>query len=320
MRQQLKQINAMRQAVRTCLAQFGLMEVVTPISTLMPGGETHLDALPVEFQSIHGSKAVLYLRTSPEVWHKKLLAQGSGPIFELAPCVRDGEGGRWHDLEFEMVEWYRPHGHFDDLVADVEALLECTYGLNNKVRPATIRTTVQQLFEQHVGCVLDPSLPLTDFKRELSRCGINCADDDTWDDAFFRAWVSRVEPELTNQGTVVIERYPASQAAMAKLCSDDSRFCERFEVYVEGVELANAFNELTDGQEQRKRFEQWQNERQRLGKKSFPKDETFFDAVDQLPPTVGIALGLDRLMALALGSTSLTAVRPFKLDDLLETH
>ena len=99
---------------------------------------------------------------------------------------------------------------------------------------------------------------------------------------------------------------------------DDARFCERFEVYVEGIELANAFNELTDGHEQKRRFERWQTERQRLGKKSFPKDQTFFDAVDHLPPTVGIALGLDRLLALALGSKSLSAVRPFKLDELLE--
>ena len=320
MRQRLAQINSMRQAVRTPLAHAGLTEVVTPISTLMPGGEIHLDALPVQFRSIDGTQRVLYLRTSPEVWHKKLLAQGSGPIFELAPCVRDGEGGKWHDLEFEMVEWYRPNGTFDDLISDVENLLECTYALNKRERPATTRTTVQKLFERYVGCSLDPSLPLTHFKRELSQCGITCADDDTWDDAFFRAWISRVEPALTNQGTVIIERYPASQAAMAKLCPDDPRFCARFEVYVEGVELANAFDELTDGREQRRRFEQWQSERQCLGKRSFPKDETFFDAVDHLPPTVSIALGLDRLMALALGSKSLAAVRPFKLDDLLETR
>ena len=308
----------MRQAVRETLNQSGLTEVVTPISTLMPGGETHLDAVPIELQPFGRDKQALYLRTSPEVWHKKLLAQGSGAIFEIAPCFRDAEGGAWHDLEFEMLEWYRPHGHFDDLVADVEALLECTYALNNRERPATTRTTVQKLFERHVGCPLDPSESLTHFKQALNNCGIACAHDDTWDDAFFRAWVSRVEPALADQGTVVIERYPASQAAMATLCPDDSRFCERFEVYVEGVELANAFHELTDGEEQRTRFEQWQTQRQRLGKKSFPKDETFFDAVDNLPPTVGIALGLDRLMALALGSKSLSAVRPFKLDELLE--
>ena len=308
----------MRQAVRATLTQAGLTEVVTPLSVPMPGGEIHLDAVRIELQPMNGTSKTLYLRTSPEVWHKKLLAQGSGPIFELAPCVRDGEGGKWHDLEFEMVEWYRPYGHFDDLIADVEALLECAYALNNQTRPATLRTTVQELFLQHVGCPLDPSSSLLELKRTLHSCGIVCADDDTWDDAFFRAWVSRVEPALVDQGTVIVERYPASQAAMAALCADDPRFCKRFEVYVEGIELANAFDELTHGQEQRKRFDQWQRERRRLGKKPFSTDETFFDAVDALPPTVGIALGLDRLMALAMGSKSLMEVRPFKLDELLE--
>ena len=153
----------MRQAVRRTLAQAGLTEVVTPISTLSPGGETHLDAVPIELRPLGQGKRTVYLRTSPEVWHKKPWLKAAGPSLK-SPCLRDGEGGRWHDLEFEMVEWYRPHGHFDDLISDVEALLECTYALNNKVRPATTRTTVQELFERHVGCPLDPSLPVTSIQ------------------------------------------------------------------------------------------------------------------------------------------------------------
>ena len=116
----------------------------------------------------------------------------------------------------------------------------------------------------------------------------------------------------------MVVELPASQATMAKLCPNDPRFCLRFEVYLEGLELANAFDELTDGAEQRARFEAWQTERQRLGKEPFPADDAFFEAVAQLPPTVGIALGLDRLMARAMDSTSLSVTRPFKLDALLE--
>jgi lysyl-tRNA synthetase class 2 len=152
----------------------------------------------------------------------------------------------------------------------------------------------------------------------LGKTGLKCSHDDTWDDAFFRAWVSRVEPQLAALGAVVIEGYPASQAAMATLDAQDPRFCARFEIYVDGIELANAFNELTDGAEQQRRFESWQRERDQLGRPTYPPDPAFFAAVNELPPTVGIALGLDRLLALALGAKDLTKVRPFRLCDLLE--
>ena len=116
MRNHLLQLNRLRQVVRTTLAQRGLTEVVTPVTTLAPGGETHLEAVAIDVHPMGGRPRRAYLRTSPEVWHKKLLAQGSGPIFEIAPCLRDHEGGPWHDLEFEMVEWYRPGGSFEDLI------------------------------------------------------------------------------------------------------------------------------------------------------------------------------------------------------------
>ena len=318
MRDRLLQINALRQSARAVLSQRGLTEVVTPLSTLMPGGETHLEAVPVTLENRSGTRRRLYLRTSPEVWHKKLLAQGSGPIFELAPCLRNMEGGPWHDLEFEMLEWYRPGGTFEDLIGDVEALVAAAYRLTKRPPPTLHRCAVSELFERFVGCELDPECSASEFRSSLGEQGIACAEDDTWDDTFFRAWVSKVEPQLRGQGLVVVERYPASQATMAKLCPNDPRFCLRFEVYLEGLELANAFDELTDGAEQRARFEAWQTERQRLGKEPFPADDAFFEAVAQLPPTVGIALGLDRLMARAMGSTSLSATRPFKLDALLE--
>ncbi len=318
MQERLRQISNLRTSVRQTLSHRGLMEVVTPVSVLAPGGEPHLDAVPVTLSPIGGKPAHLHLRTSPEVWHKKLIAQGSGPIFEIAPCLRDGESGPWHDLEFEMVEWYRPEGHFDDLVADLEALLRATFGLTGRPVPQMTRTTVAALFEEYVGVALDPGGSLETFKLALHQQGLTCADDDTWDDAFFRAWLSRVEPALAQRGAVIVERYPASQATMARLCDDDPRFCARFELYVDGIELANAFDELTDGKEQKRRFVAWQQERSELGRAPFTIDPSFFDAVDNLPATVGIALGLDRLMALALGSKSLAQVRPFKLDDLLE--
>jgi len=321
MRSQLQSTATLRQAVRQTLAARGLLEVVTPVTVIAPGGEPYLDALPVEFHLLGGSARPAHLRTSPEVWHKKLLAEGSGPIFEIAPCLRDGEGGPWHDLEFEMVEWYRPGEAMEALMEDLQALLDvCFSAMDRRPAPQISRHRVADLFEQHVGVVLDPEQALPDFTAALDSVGIRCADDDDWDDAFFRAWLSRVEPQLASMGAVIVERYPASQAAMARLCDDDDRFCHRFELYVDGIELANAFNELTDGPEQRRRFDAWQAQRRRLGRPDFRADEAFFAAVDRLPPTVGIALGLDRLMALAMGAKDLSPVRPFRLTDLLEAR
>ena len=319
MQQRLAQLSDLRAGLRETLARRGLTEVVTPVTVLSPGGETHLEAVPVTLHPLGGQPRQAHLRTSPEVWHKKLLAQGSGPIFEIAPCLRDGEGGPWHDLEFEMVEWYRPHGSFDDLIDDLQALLNETFTRAGQAdAPQIQRAKVCDLFEQHVGIPLDPNMPRLAFHEALAKVGIRCASDDSWDDAFFRAWIDRVESQLATMGAVVVERYPASQAAMARLCEDDPRFCARFELYVHGVELANAFDELTSGAEQQRRFEVWQRERRSLSRTAYPIDAKFYEAVDRLPPTVGIALGLDRLLALALGSKGLDEVRIFRLCDLLE--
>ena len=162
MRDRLLQINALRQSVRAVLSQRGLTEVVTPLSTLMPGGETHLEAVPVTLENRSGTRRRLYLRTSPEVWHKNL-AQGSGPIFELAPCLRNMEGGPWHDLEFEMLEWYRPSGTFEDLIGDVEALVAAAYRLTKRPPPARHRWAVSEPFERYVGCELTLSAALPSF-------------------------------------------------------------------------------------------------------------------------------------------------------------
>lgn len=319
MRQRLMMLNTLRSGLRQTLAARGLLEVVTPVTVLSPGGEPHLEAVAVELNPLGKASRAAHLRTSPEVWHKKLISRGSGAIFEIAPCLRDGEGGPWHDLEFEMVEWYRPGAKLDDLVDDLQALLDNLFELGDqRAAPQIERYKVSELFKRYVGIELDPSSSRLDFHRQLAATGLVCAEDDTWDDAFFRAWISRVEPQLAKLGAVVVERYPASQAAMARLCDDDPRFCARFELYVDGLELANAFDELTDGPEQRRRFDSWQQTRRQLGRKPYPVDDSFYAAVDSLPATVGIALGLDRLIGLCMGAKNLAEVRPFLLCDLLE--
>jgi lysyl-tRNA synthetase class 2 len=319
MRQRLMMLNTLRSGLRQTLAERGLLEVVTPVTVLAPGGEPHLEAVAVELNPLGKGRCLAHLRTSPEVWHKKLISRGSGAIFEIAPCLRDGEGGPWHDLEFEMVEWYRPGARLDDLIDDLQALLDRLFELGGqRTAPQIERYSVAELFRRFVGIELDPSSKRLEFHEQLATTGLRCAEDDTWDDAFFRAWVSRVEPQLAKLGAVVVERYPASQAAMARLCDDDPNFCARFELYVDGLELANAFDELTDGKEQRGRFDSWQQTRRKMGREAYPIDDSFYAAVDRLPATVGIALGLDRLIGLCMGAKNLAEVRPFLLCDLLE--
>jgi lysyl-tRNA synthetase class 2 len=319
MRQHLVLLDRLRQTVRRTLAGRGLCEVVTPVALPSPGGEVHIEAVPITLHPLGATAQRAFLRTSPEVWHKKLLAAQSGPIFEIAPCLRDGEGGRWHDLEFEMVEWYRPGEPLSSLIADLEVLLTAVFAAADRPRQfAFERLRAADLFAAEVGIALRPDEPAAAFAARLTAAGLRCAADDDWDDLFHRAWLQRVEPALTNSGAVIVERFPASQAAMARLCEDDPQYCDRFELYCDGVELANAFAELTDSAEQLHRFRAWQAKRSALGRAAYPEDPSFFAALDQLPETSGIALGLDRLLALATGATDLKLVRPFHLATELE--
>jgi elongation factor P--(R)-beta-lysine ligase len=314
----LQTLAALRSCVRQTLSGRGLTEVVTPVSLPSPGGEAHLEAPPVDLTPLGSPTRRAYLRTSPEVWHKKLLAAGSGPIFEIAPCFRDAENGPWHDLEFEMIEWYRPGGKLADLRADCLALLTaCAAAAGNTTERPVRSLTVAQAFLGATGVALIADGKDEPLRRDLAAAGLRLPQlRMNWDDLFFLAWVDRVEPWLKGQGVVFIERFPASQATMAKLCSDDPNWCERLEVYVDGVELANGFFELTDGEEQRRRFRRWQNERIEAGRSVYPEDNAFFQAVDDLPESAGIALGFDRLAAISLAATDLSSVRPFRLTEI----
>ena len=318
MRSRLQRSSAVRTAVRQTLTQRGLMEVVTPVSTLAPGGEPHLEAPAVNLTPLGAERRQLYLRTSPEVWHKRLLAAGAGPLFEIAPCFRDEEGGPWHDLEFEMVEWYRPGGTPAALQDDCIALTEAAFcAVENPRKFQVTRRRVAELFDEFPHLKLEPEAPAQDFAQSLQERGVRVRPGESWDDLFFAAWVEVIEPRLKPLGLLFVSGFPASQAAMAKLEVDDSRFADRFEMYLDGIELANAFAELTDGARLAKRYDGWQQERIQAGRHPYPVDPDFFSAVDKMPPTVGIALGLDRLMALAVGADNLTSVKAIHLAQLL---
>ncbi len=302
----------------------GFVEVETPVLQTSPGNETHVSAFATQLIDTAGHVNRLYLHTSPELACKKLLAAGVPELFTLAPVFRNRERGRLHHPEFTMLEWYRAGATLDDLAADAVALLRVaaaaagTAELRHREARADPAAepellTVAQAFRRHAGLdldVLSPHLPgrVESFARIVRDAGLRVAADDTWSDLFSKVLASQVEPWLGQGRATVLRRYPASEAALAELCADDPRYAERFELYVCGVELANAFLELADPAEQRRRFTHAEAERQRIYGESYPLDEDFLACLADMPAAGGIALGFDRLVMLATGADTIEDV------------
>ncbi len=275
----------------------GYLEVETPYAVPAPGEEVHLRAVPA------GS---LWLHTSPEFAMKTLLAGGAGPIFQLARVWRDEPPSDTHAAEFTMLEWYCPGAGMDDLIAESFALLRATLPPEVTCRGVTTslarfeRITVAEAFARYVGA--DVLATMEDAPALAAAAGAKLRDGESWEDLFFRLLLERVEPHLGQAHPTFLTHYPASQAALARRDPADPRVAERFELYVCGMELANAFVELTDAAELRARFVADRARRHALYGPDWPLDETFLAAVSQLPPCAGIALGFDRLAMIAAGA------------------
>jgi elongation factor P--(R)-beta-lysine ligase len=307
--------------LREGFASRGFLEVETPLLVPSPGLEIHLDA-------VHAGGG--YLVTSPEYQMKRLLAGGFEKIYQVCKCFRANERGPHHASEFTMVEWYRAFAGIDAIVDDTEqlvaAVVRAVSGVpvakvgtrDIDVRPPWRRMTVRAALREWVGIEVDGAEPAGDLVHAIRAAGIEIADGTAWDDAFFAAFLARVEPAIAAlDHALILEDWPAPLAALARRKPDDPRTALRFEAYVGGIELANAFDELTDADEQRARFLEDQRVRRERGKPVYPLDDKLLAALDEgLPPSAGIALGFDRLVMLATGAASINETLTFAADEL----
>jgi len=318
-------------ALRAWFETEGFVEVETMALQVSPGNEAHLHAFATEWRSEAGARHPLYLHTSPEFAMKKLLAAGEERIFTFAPAFRNGERSALHAPEFTMLEWYRARAPYARLMSDCAAILRIAAETAGRQRwsfrgrtaiatRAPERVRIDDLFQRHAGIrLVEDTLPggMADrdaLAREAARIGVRVAADDTWSDVFSRILVERIEPVLGAEPDavpVIVDAYPTHEAALARPSADDPRVAERFELYACGVELANAFGELIDPVEQRRRLIAEMDEKQRIYGERYPIDEDFLAALALMPPSSGCALGFDRLVMLAAGAT--------RIDDVLWT-
>ncbi|TDO08659.1 MULTISPECIES: EF-P lysine aminoacylase EpmA [Halomonas] len=300
--------------VRAFFAARGVLEVETPVLGHGGSTEVHLASLSAEATTPAGRER-LWLQTSPEFAMKRLLAAGSGPIFQLARSFRDGEVGRRHNLEFTLLEWYRPGLGLEALIEESAALVSSVLGREpgDETRPLR-RRRYRELFREHLA--IDPfSAPLAELRRLAGEVGgLGMADSDR-DDCLDLLMSLAIEPRLGRDGLEVVVDYPASQAALARHHRDpeDGEWvASRFELYLEGLELANGYDELTDAAEQAARFEQDNTARRAMGLPEVDVDVRLLAALEHgMPEGSGVALGLDRLIQLALGKSSVAEVMAF---------
>lgn len=298
------------------------LEVQTPALQVSPGLEPHLQAFRTELKDPRGNRtSTRYLHTSPEFAMKKLLASGLERIYQIAQVYRNQERSSTHHPEFSMLEWYRVGQPYTILMEDCEGLLRACKdaaggdslltwkGVKSDPFLPFERLSVQQAFVRYaetdlLGSISDPLQPSPELLRASCRkLGIHCVESDSWEDLFFRIFLEKIEPKLGIGRPTILYDYPISMAALARPKASDPKLAERFELYVCGLELANAFGELTDVKAQRARFESDMDKKQRLYGERYPIDEDFLQALEEgLPESSGIALGVDRLVMLCTGA------------------
>ena len=301
--------------VREFLIRSGLVECFTPTLVICPGLEPSLEPFQTELTRGQARRTV-YLPTSPEVHLKKAIARGWHDVFDIKSCFRRGEFSPTHESEFLMLEWYRGFADLNLIERDLRAMLS---HLNQRgwIQPAEITVTdFAFLFNELFGFELTPRTTRGELLTLSQRLGVESAADDTFNDLFHRVMIAHVEPAMAKRGPLIVKRFPPSQAALAKLDADG--WADRFEFYWNGLEIANAFNEVNDPEEQVRRWAVEGNERARLGTSVVPEDPELITALRRgFPPTGGIALGLERLYMAAQAVADIRQLRLFSARELI---
>ena len=316
--------NRIQAALRAWFLDHGFVEVDPAALQVSPGNETHLHALRTEIAGADGGLREMYLHTSPEFAMKKLLAAGEERIFSFSRVWRDREGGARHGIEFTMLEWYRAQEPYTQLMQDCADILGIAAGA---VGAATLRhggleadpngtpkrIAVREAIKAATGVDIYPSLTDGDpdaaiLKSAMAAQSLRTDAGETWSDAFSRLIVA-AEDRLGEGQAVCLDHYPRAEAALSRALAKDPKLAERFELFVCGLELANGFGELTDPDEQRRRFTVEMDARERIYGHRYPIDEDFLAALAHMPPSSGIALGFDRLVMLATGAPRISDVQ-----------
>jgi len=295
------------QLIRNFFGQQGFLDVLTPPMVENPGMEVHIH--PFEVHSTRSQKSLTkYLHTSPEFALKEVLAskeENIEKLFSIAYCFRDEPNSPVHRSQFIMLEWYRKNARYEDIMKDTEDLIH--FCLNSSTLPirselkneSMIKMTMQEVFKKYLKIDILQYLDLPSIKELLKQfpdVPVPASELD-WDDYFFLLYLNKIEPEIAKTPLIMIYEFPAPLAALSTLKASDPRVCERFEIYVNGIELCNCFNELTDIKEQKKRFYEQNESKKRLYGYQLPEPTSFYQALDLgLPPCSGIALGVERLL------------------------
>ncbi|MEX1221169.1 MAG: elongation factor P--(R)-beta-lysine ligase [Idiomarina sp.] len=306
----LEQRAQLLRQIREFFFERKVLEVETPALSAFGVSDVHLQNLTV--RSANSNFPPLFLHTSPEYAMKRLLAAGCGSIYQLAKVFRDDEQGRFHNPEFTLLEWYRVG--FDDvqLMDEIDSLMQQVLG-----SPPARRISYQQLFLEELEIdplSVDAFADLQDVLLVHPEIADLVKHETQLDTLLQLAMATIIEPYFSQREPIFVYDFPASQAALAKLDTNNPKVAKRFELYFKGVELANGFAELTEASIQRKRFEQDNNRRRELGLTEVASDERFLAALEAgLPECAGVALGIDRLLMLKAGATHIDEVLAFPL-------
>ncbi len=299
------------------------VEVETPTIVRHAGMEPNIAAMKLDIHNEHSVLFTGYLHTSPEYTMKKMLSAGFEKIFYLGKTFRDHESfGGLHNPEFTMLEWYRVGSTMFDVMRDVEELLQFVEGRVERKEGRDLvfrRLCMREVWEKFVQVDLDEYLDKEKMYGLCRKKRYNVKEDESYEELFYRIFLDEIEPKLKDLGAVIIHHYPAQMAALSRLSAEDLRYAERFEVYIDGIEIANAFSELTDADEQLRRFKTEQEERRRQGKEVYNIDYEFVESLKTMPESAGIALGVDRFVQALIGVENIEDILPLSMKQIFPT-